>query len=99
MTLAQLRTDFALVLQVLLHTTIDSLRTTEDDDVRSPEQLLCKLQSSNQDLCWVLFEFLGKTIVQPRCDIFEQVTGLCVSQSAGPGFLTQVQSDAACAIA
>ena len=40
MTLAQLRTDFALVLQVLLHTTIDSLRTTEDDDVQSPEQLL-----------------------------------------------------------
>ena len=47
----------------------------------------------------MLFEFLGKCIVQPRRDIFEKVTGLFVSQSAGPSFLTQVEFDAACAFA
>ena len=98
-TLAQLHTDFAPVLQVLLYTAIDSLRTTEDDDVQSREQLLSELQSSTQDLCSVLFEFLGKVIVQPRRDIFEKATGLSVSQPAAPGFLTQVESDAACAMA
>ena len=78
-TLAQLHTDFAPVLQVLLHTAIDSLRTIEDDDVQSPEQLLSELQSSTQDLCSVLFEFLGKVIVQPCCDLFQKATGLSVS--------------------
>ena len=86
-TLAQLHTDFAPVLQVLLHTAIDSLRTTEDDDVQSPEQLLSECQSSTRDLCLVLFEFLGKIIIQPRRDIFEKATSLFVSQSAAPGFL------------
>ena len=39
-TLAQFHTDFAPVLQVLLHTAIDFLCTLEDDDVESSEQLL-----------------------------------------------------------
>ena len=36
-TLAQFHTDFVPVLQVLLHTAINSLRTTDEDDVQSPE--------------------------------------------------------------
>ena len=47
----------------------------------------------------MLFDFLGKVIVQPRRDIFEKATGLSVSQSAALGFLTQVESNAACAMA
>ena len=39
-TLARLHSDFAPVLQILLHNAIDSLRTTEDDDVQSSAQLL-----------------------------------------------------------
>ena len=98
-TLAQFHTDFAPMLQVLLHTTIDALRTTNDDDVQSPEQLLSKCQSSTRDLFLVLFEFFGKHIVQTRREIFEKATGLSLSQSAALVFLRQVESDAACAIA
>ena len=47
----------------------------------------------------MLFESLGKNIVQPCRDIFEKVTGLSMSHSAAPSFLTQVESDAICAIA
>ena len=46
MTLAQFHTGFAPVLQVLLHTAIDSLHTTKDDDVQSSAQLLSECQSS-----------------------------------------------------
>ena len=45
-TLAQFHTDFAPVLHILLHTAIDSLCTTDNDDVQSPEQLLSECQSS-----------------------------------------------------
>ena len=86
------------VLQVLLHTAIDSLRTTEDDDVQSSAQSLSECQSSTRDLCLVRFEFFGKRIVRP-CDIFEKATVLSLSQLAALGFLAQVESNAACAIA
>ena len=61
--------------------------------------MLFECQNSTRDLCSVLFEFFGKHIVQPRCDIFEKATGLSVPQPAALGFLTQVESDAACDIA
>ena len=44
--LAQFHTDFAPVLQVLVHTTIDSPRTTKDDDVQFSAQLPSECQSS-----------------------------------------------------
>ena len=55
--------------------------------------------SSTRDLCSVLFNFFGKQIAQPRRDLFEKATGLSMSHSAAPRFLTQVESDAACAMA
>ena len=58
---AQLHTDFAPVLQVLLPIAIDSLRTTEDDDVQSSEQLLSECQRSTRDLCSFLFKFFRQT--------------------------------------
>ena len=98
-TLAQLHANFAPVLPVLLHIAIDFLCTAEDDDVESSAQLLLECQNSIRDLCSVLFEFFGKQIVQPCRDLFEKATSLSVSQSAASTFLTQVESDAACATA
>ena len=47
----------------------------------------------------MLFEFFGKTIVQPHRDLFEKATGLSVSHSTSPGFLTKAESESAMATA
>ena len=62
------------MLQVLLHTSIQTLR--EPDDKVSANTLLSEVQSSAFDLCQILFKFFGKNIVQPRCDLFEKAIGL-----------------------
>ena len=50
-------------------------------------------------LVLILFEPFGKHIVQPHHDIFEKATGLSVLRSAAPSFLTELESDAAGAMA
>ena len=47
----------------------------------------------------MLFEFLGKTIVQPRRELFEKATGLLVSHSTSSGFLAKAESESAMATA
>ena len=48
----------------------------ELDDTDSADTLLFACQSSTFDLCQMLFEFLGKTIVQPHQELFKKATGL-----------------------
>ena len=91
--LVKLHKDFAPVLQVLLHTSLQTLR--EPDDTVSAETLLSDVQNSAFDLCQILFEFFGKTIVQPRREIFQKATGLSVSHNTSSGFLTRAESEAA----
>jgi hypothetical protein len=95
--LVELHKEFAPVLQVLLHTSLRTLR--EPDDKVSAETLLSEVQNSAFDLCQILFEFLGKNIVQPRRDLFQKATGLCVSHNTSSGFLTRAESEAAMATA
>ena len=85
------------MLQVLLHTTLQTLR--EPDGTVSADTLLSECQSSTFDPCQILFEFLGKTIVQPRRDLFEKARGLSVSHSTSSGFLTEAESESAMATA
>ena len=59
--LVKLHKEFAPVLQVLLHTSLQTLR--EPDDTHSAETLLPEVQNSAFDLCQILFEFFGKNIV------------------------------------
>ena len=68
-TLVKLHKDFDPVLQVLLHTAIQTLRSP--DDTVSTETLLSECQSSTADLCKILFEIFGEHVMQPRRDIFE----------------------------
>ena len=95
--LVKLHKDFAPVLQVLLHTSLQTLQ--EPDDTVSAETLLSDVQNSAFDLCQILFEFFGKTIVQPRREIFQKATGLSVSHNTSSGFLTRAESEAAMATA
>ncbi len=95
--LVKLHKEFAPVLQVLLHTSLQTLR--EPDDTHSAETLLSEVQNSAFDLCQILFEFFGKIIVQPRRDIFQKATGLSVSHNTSSGFLTGAESESAMATA
>ena len=63
------------------------------------DTLLSECQNSAFDLCQMLFEFLGKTIVQPRRDLFEKATGLSVSHFTSSSFLTRAESESAMATA
>ena len=80
---------------MLLHTALQTLR--EHDDTVSADTLLSKCQSSTFDLCQILFEFSGKTIMQPCRDLFEKAIGLSVSHSTSSGFLTRAESESAIA--
>jgi len=95
--LVKLHKEFAPVLQVLLHTSLQTLR--EPDDTVSAETLLSEVQNSAFDLCQILFEFFGKNMVQPRRDLFQKATGLSVSHDTSSGFLTRAESEAAMATA
>ena len=53
--LVKLHKDFAPVLQVLLHTALQTLR--EPDDTHSAETLLPEVQNSAFHLCQILFKF------------------------------------------
>ena len=61
----------------------------------------CFLSASTLPLIYVrcYFEFLGKTIVQPRRDLFEKATGLSVSHSTRSCFLIRAESESAMATA
>ena len=85
------------MLEVLLHTALRTLR--EPDDNVSDDTLLSECESSTADLCQILFEFFGRTMVQPCREIFEKDTGLSVSQSTSSGFLTTAESVTAMATA
>ena len=95
--LVKLHKEFAPVLQVLLHTSLQTLR--EFDDTHSAETLLSEVQNSAFDLCQILFDFFGKNIVQPRRDLFQKATGLPVSHNTSSGFLTGAESESAMATA
>ena len=95
--LVKLHKEFAPVLQVLLHTSLQTLR--EPDDTHSAETLLPEVQNSAFDLCQILFEFFGKNIVQPRRELFQKATGLSVSHNTSSGFLTGAESESAMATA
>ena len=95
--LVKLHKEFAPVLQVLLHTSLQTLR--EPDDTHSAETLLSGVQNSAFDLCQILFEFFGKNIVQPRRELFQKATGLSVSHNTSSGFLTGAESESAMATA
>ena len=95
--LVKLHKDFAPMLQVLLHTTLQTLR--EPEGTVFVDTLLSECQRSTFDPCQILFEFLGKTIVQPRRDLFEKATGLSVSHFTSPSFLTRAESESAMATA
>ena len=60
--LVQLHTDLALVLQVLLHASLDTFRTPNFEI--SPKQLREECQWSTKYLCTMLFEYFGKHTVQ-----------------------------------
>ena len=79
--LVQMHTDFAPVLQVLFHASLDAFRTPDGAGL-SAEKLLEECQQSIEDLSTVLFEYYGKIIVQSRRDLFEKATSLRVSQSS-----------------
>ena len=85
-----MHTDFAPVLQLPFHTTLDCFRTPTDG--LSTEQLLEECQQSAEDLCTMLLEYFGEHIVQPRHDLFEKATWMKVSQSSDTGFLTQAEA-------
>ena len=55
----------------------------------SAEQLLSKCQISLEDLCYILFGFFSKHVVQPCCDLFENAT------SSSTTFLTTAEANAA----
>ena len=76
-----MHTDFAPVLQVLFHASLDAFRTPDGAGL-SAEKLLEEFQQSIEDLSTVLFEYYGKIIVQSRRDLFEKATSLRVSQSS-----------------
>ena len=95
--LVKLHKDSALVLQVLLHTALQTLQ--EPNDKHSAETVLSKVQNSAFDLCQILFEFFGKNIVQPCCDLFQKATSLPVSHNTSSGFLTRAESESAMATA
>ena len=95
--LVKLHQDFASVLQVLLHTALQTL--SEPNGHVSADTLLSECQNSAFDLCQMLFEFFGKAIVQPRRDLFEKATCLSVSRSTISGFLTKAESESAMATA
>ena len=73
-----MHTDFAPVLQVLFHTSLDAFRTPDGASL-SAEKLLEECQQSIEDLSTILFEYYGKIIVQPRRDLFEKATSRRVS--------------------
>ncbi len=50
---------------------------------------------SSEERCTMLFEYFGKHIAQPRCDLFEKATHMALSQLLSTGFLTQVEAKAA----
>ena len=59
----KLHKDFALVLQVSLRTALKTLR--ESDDTVSVDTLLSECRRFTSDLCQMLFECFGQTIVHP----------------------------------
>ena len=90
-----MHTNFAPLLQVLFHAAVDAFRSPSDGAGVTTESLLEDCQQSIEDLATMLFEYYGKTIVQPRRDLFKKATSLRVSQSLAPGFMTRVEADAA----
>ena len=56
--LVKLHKEFAPVLQVLLHTALQTLQ--EPDDTVSADTRLSECESSTSDLCQMLFDFLAK---------------------------------------
>ena len=89
--LIKMHKEFAPVLQVLLYTSIQTLR--EPDDNVSAVTPLSEVENSAFDLCQILFDFFGKNIVQPRCDLFKKATSLPVSHNTSSGFLTRAESE------
>ena len=62
--------------------------------VVSAESLLEDHQQSIEDLSTMLFEYYGKVIIQPCCDLFSKASGIQVSQSSDTGFMTRVKANA-----
>ena len=73
-----MHTDFAPVLQVLFHAALNASQSPDGVNV-SAESLLEDCQQSIEDFATMLFEYYGKIIVQPHCDLFEKATSLWVS--------------------
>ena len=69
--LVKLHKEFDPVLQVLLHTSLQTLQEPEDNV--SAETLLSEVQNSAFDSCQILFEFFGKNIVQLHRDLFRRL--------------------------
>ena len=95
--LVELHKDFAPVLQVLLHTP----SKLSGNPMTMSLLTHCFLSASTLPSIYVrcYFEFLGKTIAQPRRDLFEKTTGLSVSHSTRSCFLTRAESESAMATA
>ena len=88
-----MHTDFAPVLQVLFHAALDAFRRPDGAGL-SAGKLLEECQQSIEDPATILLKCFGKSIVQPRRDLFEKATSLQVFKSLASGFMTKNEADA-----
>ena len=100
--LSQMHEDFSPVLQVLYHVLhlqsdgFDPSNCSDDEYIGHMDQLDFMVE----DLCMMLLEYFGKHIAQPRCELYEKVTGLPVNPGkTSHGFLTEQEAESAMLIA